>query len=88
MLAKIVFFCISSKFSHKKPQREGAEVNELEISILLARQETGAILVDIGQFAVAQNLGVGVIDLEAAQQGYQGSLLRWGSRVGRAPMLV
>ena len=60
----------------------------LQISILLARQETGAILVDIGQFAVTQDLGVGVIDLEAAQQGYQGSLLRWGSRVGRAPMLV
>ena len=60
----------------------------LEKLILLARQETGAILVDIGQFAVAQNLGVGVIDLEAAQQGYQGSLLRWGARVGRAPMLV
>ena len=43
---------------------------------------------DIGQFAVAQDLGVGVIDLEAAQQGYQGCLLRWGARVGRAPMLV
>ena len=60
----------------------------IEISILLARQETGAILVDIGQLAVTQDLGVGVIDLEAAQQGYQGGLLRWGSRVGRAPMLV
>ena len=60
----------------------------LEKLILLARQETGAILVDIGQLAVAQDLGVGVIDLEAAQQGYQGGLLRWGARVGRAPMLV
>ena len=39
----------------------------IEISILLARQETGAILVDIGQLAVTQDLGVGVIDLEAAQ---------------------
>ena len=88
MLAKIAYFCLSSKFSHKKPQREGAEVFELERFILLARQETRAILVDIGELAVAQDLGVGVIDLEAAQQGYQGSLLRWGSRVGRAPMLV
>ena len=43
---------------------------------------------DIGKLAVAQDLGVGVIDLETAQQGYQGSLLRRGSRVGRAPMLV
>jgi len=60
----------------------------LEISILLARQKTRAILVDIGELAVTQDLGVGVIDLETAQQGYQGSLLRWGSRVGRAPMLV
>lgn len=60
----------------------------IEISILLARQETGAILVDIGQFAMAQDFGVGVIDLEAAQQGYQGCLLRWGARVGSSPMLV
>ena len=88
MLAKIVLFCLSSKFSNKKPQREGAEVFELERFVLLARQETRAILVDIGELAVTQNLGVGVIDLEAAQQGYQGCLLRWGSRVGRAPMLV
>ena len=89
MLAKIAYFCLSSKFSHKKTSAgEGAEVFELERFVLLARQETGAILVDIGQLAVTQNLGVGVIDLEAAQQGYQGSLLRWGSRVGRAPMLV
>ena len=88
MLAKIAYFCLSSKFSNKKPQREGAEVFELEELILLARQETGAIFVDIGQFAVAQNLGVGVIDLETAQQGYQGCLLRWGARVGRAPLFV
>ena len=60
----------------------------LEISILLARQETGAILVDIGELAVTQDLGVGVIDLETAQQGYQGCLLRWGARVGRAPLFV
>ena len=39
----------------------------IEISILLARQETGAILVDIGQLTVTQDLGVGVIDLETAQ---------------------
>ena len=86
--AKIALFCLSSKFSHKKPQREGAEVFELERLILLARQETRAILVDIGQLAVTQDLGVGVIDLEAAQQGYQGGLLRWGARVGRAPLFV
>ena len=60
----------------------------LQISILLARQETGAILVDIGQLTVTQDLGVGVIDLETAQQGYQGGLLRWGARVGRAPLFV
>ena len=88
MLAKIAYFCLSSKFSHKKPQREGAEVFELERFILLARQETRAILVDIGELAVTQDFGVGVIDLEAAQQGYQGCLLRRGARVGRAPMLV
>ena len=60
----------------------------LEISILLARQETGAVLVDIGQLAVTQDLGIGVIDLETAQQSYQGGLLRWGARVGRAPLFV
>ena len=60
----------------------------LEKLKFLARQKTGAVLVDIGKLAVAQNLGVGVIDLEAAQQGYQGGLLRWGARVGRTTMLV
>jgi len=73
--------------SGSNPIKDAATV-VLEISILLARQKTRAILVDIGEFAVTQDLGVGVIDLEAAQQGYQGGLLRWGSRVGRAPMLV
>ena len=88
MLAKIAYFCLSSKFSNKKPQREGAEVFELERFVLLARQETRAVLVDIGELAVTQNLGIGVIDLEAAQQGYQGCLLRRGARVGRAPLFV
>ena len=45
--AKIVFFCLSSKFSYKKPQRESAEVIELKRLIFLARQETGAIFVGI-----------------------------------------
>ena len=73
--------------SGSNPIKDAATV-VLEISILLARQVTGAILVDIGELAVTQDLGVGVIDLEAAQQGYQGGLLRRGSRVGRTPMLV
>ena len=75
-------------FKQKTSAGEGAEVFELERFVLLARQKTRAILVDIGQLAVAQDLGVGVIDLETAQQGYQGGLLRWGSRVGRAPLFV
>ena len=76
MLAKIVFFCLSSKFSHKKPQREGAEVFELERFILLARQETRAILVDIGELAVAQNLGIRVIDRETGRYDTPGGLRR------------
>ncbi len=73
--------------SGSNPIKDAATV-VLEISILLAWQETGAILVDIGQLTMAQDFGIRVIDLETAQQGYQGGLLRWGARVGRAPLFV
>ena len=80
-----ILFC--NKYSGSNPIKVTATV-VLEISIFLARQETRAILVDIGQLAMAQDFGIRVIDLEAAQQGYQGCFLRWGARVGRAPLFV
>ena len=43
--------------SGSNPIKDAATV-VLEISILLARQVTGAILVDIGELAVTQDLGV------------------------------
>jgi len=55
---------------------EGAEVFELERFILLARQETGAILVDIGKFTVTQDLGVRVIDHETGRYDTPGGLRR------------
>ena len=60
----------------------------LEKLILLARQETGAVLVNVGEFTVAQNFGVGVVDLQGTEQGDEGSALLGGTGVGRAPMLV
>ena len=43
---------------------------------------------DIGQFAVAHDLGMGVVDLQGAEQGDEGGALLEGTGIGRAPMLV
>ena len=43
---------------------------------------------DIGQFAVAHDLGVGIVHLQGAEQGDEGGALLGGACVGRAPMLV
>ena len=43
---------------------------------------------DTFEFAVAHDLGMGVVDLQGAEQGDEGSTLLEGTGVGRAPMLV
>ena len=43
---------------------------------------------DIGQFAVAHNFGMGIVDLQGAEQGDEGGALLGGTGVGSLPMLV
>lgn len=43
---------------------------------------------DIGQFAVAHDLGMRVVDFQGAEQGDEGGALLWGAGVGRLPMFV
>jgi len=44
--------------------------------------------VDAFEFAVAHDLGVGVVDLQGAEQGDEGSALGWGTGVGGTAFLV
>ena len=43
---------------------------------------------DAFEFAVAHDLGMGIVDLQGAEQGDEGGALLEGACVGRAPMLV
>ena len=50
--------------------------------------EGGAGLVDTLQFAVADDLGIGVIDLQTSEQGDEGSTLGRSAGVGSSSFLV
>ena len=43
---------------------------------------------DTFQLAVAHDLGIGVIDLQRAKQGDEGSSLFWGTRIGSVAFLI
>ena len=43
---------------------------------------------DASEFAVAHDFGMGVVDLQGAEQGDEGSALLGGAGVGSTPMLV
>ena len=43
---------------------------------------------DASEFAVAHDLGMGVVDLQGAEQGDEGSALLEGTGVGSAPLFV
>ena len=43
---------------------------------------------DAFEFAVTHDLGIGVVDLQGAEQGDEGSALGWGAGVGGAAFLV
>ena len=60
----------------------------LEIVTILFTREAGTVFVDTFEFAVAHNLGIGVIDLQGAEQSDEGGTLLGGTGVGRTPMLV
>ena len=60
----------------------------LEARILLLSIEAGTVLMDVGQVAMTEDLGVGMFFLQAAQQAEQGAFLLRGASVGGVAMLV
>ena len=62
---------------------KGMGMKVLQLGVLLRGEEVGTGLGDVGQLAVAENLGVGVIRLQGLQQGLHGVLLGLGAGVGR-----
>ena len=60
----------------------------LEVVSVLAARERGAGFVDAFEFAVAHDLGIGVVDLQGAEQGDEGSALGRRAGVGGAAFLV
>jgi len=60
----------------------------LEARILLLSIEAGAVLVDVGQVAVAEDAGIGMGFLQTAEQAQQGALLAGRAGVGGIAVLV
>ena len=48
--------------------------------------ETGTGLADAGEVAVTEDLGIGEVDAEAAEQFFHGDLLCFGTGVGRTTL--
>ena len=53
----------------------------LNVLILLLRIEAGAVLVDVGEVAVTEDDGFGVIDAQRLEEGVQSGLLRCSAGV-------
>jgi hypothetical protein len=53
-----------------------------EIIAIFLTGEGWAVFVDAFEFTVAYDLGIGVIDLQRAEQGDEGCTLGWGTSVG------
>ena len=64
------------------------DIGGLQILILCDGIEAGAVLVDIGQVAVAEDPGIGVRGLQLLQQFQQGAFLPRGAGVGGGAVLV
>ena len=60
----------------------------LNVHVFCDGVEAGAVLVDVGQVAVAEDPGVGVCGLQLFQQPEQGAFLPRGAGVGGIAMLV
>ena len=60
----------------------------LQARILFLSIEAGAVLVDVGEVAMAEDAGIGMGFLQAAEQAQQGTFLGFGARVGGMAMLV
>ena len=60
----------------------------LEARILFLSIEAGAVLVDVGEVAMAEDAGIGVGLLQATEQAQQGAFLAGGAGVGGVAVLV
>ena len=69
-------------------RHKGLIFEVLEIVTILLAGETGTVFVDAFEFAVAHDLGMGIVHLQGAEQGNEGSALLGGAGVGRTSMLV
>lgn len=60
----------------------------MEMNLLepFAGVETGTGLADAGEVAVTEDLGIGEVDAEAAEQFFHGDLLCFGAGVGRTTL--
>ena len=58
------------------------DIGGLQILILCDGIEAGAVLVDIGQVAMTEDLGIGMFFLQAVQQPEQGAFLPRHAGVG------
>ncbi len=61
------------------------DIKELQILILRLCIEAGAVLVDVRQVAMAKDTGIGVVNLQRAEQGHQGCLLFPRTGIGWFP---
>ena len=60
----------------------------LQARILFLSIEAGAVLVDVGEVAMAEDAGIGMGLLQATEQAQQGALLPRGTGVGGVAVLV
>lgn len=59
---------------------------EMDLLEPFAGVETGTGLADAGEIAVTEDLGIGEVDAEAAEQFFHGDLLCFGTGVGRTTL--
>ena len=59
---------------------------EMDLLEPFAGVETGTGLADAGEVAVTEDLGIGEVDAEAAEQFFHGDLLCFGTGVGRTTL--
>ena len=64
------------------------DISGLQILIFCDGVEAGAVLVDVGQVAVAEDPGIGVCGLQLFQQSEKGAFLPRGAGVGGVAVLV
>ena len=60
----------------------------LEVGVLLAGEEAGAVFGDVGELTVAEDTGFGVVFMEILEELVEGMLLGLGTGVVRTSFLV